>query len=394
MAGQYQHRQFFRRVPNKLLSAYFEARATDLELDFTKLKETEVEPVFAAFTLLPEERQAAIEVEFQDINALSSDAGIEALCNEAMFRDDEAFLETISAIDGYHAKSMWAFLHKPEFWRGASALVHAGTVSAHYWKKRNDLPNVPPRVADNDIKQLAKAISGYFYKTEGRGRNCKVEPYRKIDTGKEYFFAYPEDYGQSDVEWEQNSLKTRSRHPAFEIIFVYCEAEGSLDIYAPRNTKAVSELQMIFAKTILKLDALADGTIDKRVYDLDLLANPDFGFHFPPGSGINDAIVTKMRLSLKHGAGRRVLLEADTKRNAMAVYDLLKELDPPAYFVTQITVKVAFDAEPGKREGTKTFNITYPNSCNLNHEGKDNRIRQMLSASGIEPRSPKADTDA
>jgi hypothetical protein len=393
MAGQYQHRQFFRRVPNKLLSAYFETRNIVLVEDFTKLRETEVEPIFSAFTTLPEEQQATIEVDFQDINALASDAGIEALRNEAVFRDDDTFLEAISVIDGYHAKSMWAFLQKPEFWRGASALVHAGTVSAHFWKKRNDLPNVQPHVDDNDIQQLAKAISRYFNKTEGRGRNCKVEPYRKVDTGKEYFFAYPEDYGQSDVEWEHNDLKTRSRHPAFEIIFVYCEAEGSLDIYAPKNTKAVPELQNIFAKTILSLDTLADGSIDKRVYDLDLLANPDFEFDFPAGSGINDAIVTKMRLSLKHGAGRRVVLEADTKRNAMAVYELLKELSPPPHFVTQITMKVVFDADPGKRSGTKTFNITYPNSCNLNHEGKDNIIRQMLSASGIEPRAPKADTN-
>jgi hypothetical protein len=191
MASQYQHRQFFRRVPNQFLSAYFKSRDTDLGVDFAKLTETEVEPIFGAFTALPEEQQAAIEVGFQNINALASDAGIEALCNEAVFRDDDTFVESISVIDGHHAKSMWAFLQKPKFWRGASSLVHAGTVSAHFWKKRNDLPNVPPHVDDDDIQQFAKAISRYFNKTEGRGRNCKVEPYRKVDTGKEYFFRVP-----------------------------------------------------------------------------------------------------------------------------------------------------------------------------------------------------------
>lgn len=127
-----------------------------------------------------------------------------------------------------------------------------------------------------------------------------------MESEKEYFFAYPEDYGQSGVEWEKNSLATRSRHPAFEIIFVYCEAEGSLDIYAPKNTKAVPELQNIFAKTILKLDTLADGTIENRVYDLDPLANPNFEFQFPPGSGIKEAIVTRIRLTLKYGSRRRI----------------------------------------------------------------------------------------
>jgi hypothetical protein len=389
MVSQYQHRQFFRRVPNALLAGYFETRDIDLGVDFGKLKETEVEPIFQAFTVLPEERQAVMEVDFQDINALASDGGIEALRNEAAFYEDETFPEAISAIDGYHAKAMWAFLHRPEYWKGASALLHADTVAGRYWKKRNDLPSVPPHVDEEDIERLANAISHYFNTTEGRGRNCKVEPYRKVGTGKEYFFAYPEDYGQSGVEWEHNNLTTRSRHPAFEIIFVYCEAEGSLDIYAPKNTKAVPELQRIFAETILKLDTLADGTIDKRVYDLDPLADPNFEFQFPAGSGISDAIVTKIRLSLKHGSRRRILLEADTKRNAMAVYDLLKELDPPAYYVTQVSIKVVFEADEGKRAGSKTFNITWLNSCNLNHEGRDNIIRQMLTASGIEPRPLK-----
>ena len=394
MASQYQHRQFLRRVPNALLARYFESKESDLGLDFGKLKESEVELIFLAFTALPEEQQAAMEVDFQDINALASDAGMGTLLNEAEFYGDTSFPEEISAIDGYHAKAMWAFLHKPAYWKGASAILHADNVSGRFWKKRNDLPGVPPHVDEEDIQELAQGISHYFNKAEGRGRNCKVEPYRKVETGKEYFFAYPEDYGQSGVEWERNNLTTRSRHPAFEIIFVYCEAEGSLDIYAPKNIKAVPELQKIFAKTILKLDTLADGTIDKRVYNLDPLADSNFEFQFPPGSAISAAIVTRIRLTLKHGSMRRIVLEADTKHNTMAVYDLLKELDPPAYYITQISIKVIFDAEPGKRAGTKTFNITYPNSCNLNHEGKDNVIREMLAASGIEPSVPKENIGA
>jgi hypothetical protein len=394
MASQYHHRQFFRRVPNALLARYFDARDVALGVDFEKLTETQVDPIFEAFTTLPEEQQADMEVDFQDINALATDGGIEALRNEAVFYEDENFPEAISAIDGYHAKAMWAFLHKPKYWKGASALLHADTVAGRFWKKRNDLPKVPPHVDEEDIRELEKAISQYFNKTEGRGRNCKVEPYRKVETGKEYFFAYPEDYGQSDIEWESNKLTPLSRHPAFEIIFVYCETEGSLDIYAPKNTKAVPELQRLFAKAILKLDTLADGTIDKRVYDLDPLADPNFDFNFPPGSGITDAIVTKIRLTVKHGSRRRITLEADTARNDMAVYDLLKELDPPPYYITQVSIKAVFGAEPGKRAGSKTFNVTWPNLCNLGHEGRDNIIRQMLTASGIEPQAPKDDSDA
>ncbi len=388
MAAQYSHMQFFRHVPNAQLAAYFESKDIDLGINFTEekgKKKKKKEEIFQAFTALPEDQQANIEAEFQDVNAMACEGGVAALIDEADFHQDEGFIESISEIDGFHAKVMWAFLEKKNYWKGATMFLHADNVSSSYWKKRNDLSSVPPHVEDDDIKALAKAISDYFHTTQGRGRNCKVEPYRR--NSKEYFFAYPEDFGQSGVEWISDSLKTRARHPAFEIIFVYSETEGSLDIYAPKNTKAVPELQKLFAKIILKLDTLKDGSIDKRIYDLEPLADSDFEFKIEPETGIVGIEVTQLRLTLKHGSRRRIVLEADTKNNPKAVYDLLKEINPPVYLITQVRLKVTFEAPTGKRVKTKTFNITYPNSCALNHDGNDLQIRKMLAKSGIEPKA-------
>ena len=388
MAAQYSHMQFFRHVPNAQLAAYFESKDIDLGINFTEergKKKKKKEEIFQAFTALPKDQQANIEAEFQDVNAMACEGGVAALIDEADFHQDEGFIESISEIDGFHAKVMWAFLEKKNYWKGATMFLHADNVSSSYWKKRNDLPSVPPHVEDDDIKALAKAISDYFHTTQGRGRNCKVEPYRR--NSKEYFFAYPEDFGQSGVEWISDSLKTRARHPAFEIIFVYSETEGSLDIYAPKNTKAVPELQKLFAKIILKLDTLKDGSIDKRIYDLEPLADSDFEFKIEPETGIVGIEVTQLRLTLKHGSRRRIVLEADTKNNPKAVYDLLKEITPPVYLITQVRLKVTFEAPTGKKVKTKTFNITYPNSCALNHDGNDLQIRKMLAKSGIEPKA-------
>lgn len=184
-----------------------------------------------------------------------------------------------------------------------------------------------------------------------------------------------------------DTLKTLAHHPAFEIIFVYSEEEGSLDIYAPKNTKAVPVLQRIFAKTILKLDSLPDGTIDKRVYDLAPLDDTNFEFNIEPVAGISGVVITRLRLTLKQGSRRRIILEADTKHNPKAVYDLLDELKLPSYFITQVSVKVIFEPSVGKRTPPRTFNITYPNSCALNYDGSDLKIRKMLASSGIEPKA-------
>lgn len=382
MVSQYSHLQFFRRVPNALLERYFTARGAALDMDWDKLKPSDADAVLTAFLALDGTKQAEIEAEFQDIHALASEGGVAALVDEAAFHGDESFATDMAVFEGFHAKVMWAFLEKPLYWRGATMFLHADNVSPSYWKKRNDLPKLPPHVEDDDIEALASAISSLFIK-EGRGKNCKVEPYRRHN--REYFFAYPEDFAQLGVEWISDTLKTLAHHPAFEIIFVYCEEEGSLDIYAPRNAKAVPDLQRAFAKHILKLETLPDGRIDKRVYDLAPLKDVNFAFNVAPESGIDSVVVTRMRVTLKHGNKRRVTLEADTKGNPKAVYELRDSLNLPPHYITQLGIKVVFQPEGGRRSKTRTFNITYPNSCALNNDGLDLRIRKMLAASGLEP---------
>ena len=390
MAREYSHRQFFRRVPNALLARCFQEKHGVLKaLAFDELGNTEVEPILKAFTALPAEQQSKIEAEFQEIEAMACQAGITALADEADFHQNSEFALTISRLGGSHEAAMWAFLEHPDYWAGAAHFLHSDNISESLWKKRNDLPQVRPHVHDDALESLAKAISHYFHTREGRGRNCKVEVFRRHE--KEYFFAYPEDYAQSDVEWVRNTLSIRARKPAFEIIFVYCQAEGALDIYARRNTKAVPELQRMFARNILKLDELDVFARDTRVYVLDALADRDFAFQYPPDSGIDEVAVRLLRLSLLKGEKRRVTVEADPKSDRKAVYDLLELINPPAFHVTQAEIKVTFAPQRGVRP--RRFKISYPNWCALRHDGPDLTIRKMLLASGIEPIEVKATGD-
>lgn len=390
MAGQYSHLQFFRRTPNALLARYFREKHGVLqEIAFDKLKETEVEPIFQGFTGLSDDKQAQIEAECQDIDAMACQGGVMALTDEADFHQDAAFPAAISKIDGFHGAVMWAFLDYPGYWTGATLFLHSDNISDSLWKKRNDLPHLPPHVEREDTERLAQAISQHFHTKEGRGRNCKVEVFRRYE--REYFFAYPEDFAQSGLEWVRNSLSPRARHPAFEIIFVYCQAEGSLDIYAPRNTTAVPKLQQIFAEAILKCGDLDEFAGDKRVYALDGLADRDFVFKFPADCGIEQVNVRLLRLSLKSGKKRRVTVEADPTGDPKAVYDVMAKINPPPFHVTQAEIKVTFGPTPGTRGRTRSFKISYPNWCALRHDGRDLIIRKMLSDSGIEAMQPKSD---
>lgn len=76
MARQYSHTQFFHRGPNALLGQYFKNKYNVLQdIDFSKLGESEVNPVFNALMTLPFEQQAEIEAELQDIDNMRARVG-------------------------------------------------------------------------------------------------------------------------------------------------------------------------------------------------------------------------------------------------------------------------------------------------------------------------------
>ncbi len=164
-------------MPNIQLASYFSTKNINLSINFEEIKETDTDKIFDAFNQLTSEQQNNIESDFQAINAMATEGGIKALIDESAFYNDESFSNEIASIEGLHAKVMWAFLEKEQYWRGANMFLHADNVSYFYWKGRNDLPNLSPHVEDDDIQELANAIGAYFRKTEGRGKNCKVEPY-------------------------------------------------------------------------------------------------------------------------------------------------------------------------------------------------------------------------
>jgi hypothetical protein len=390
MARQFSPLNFFRRTPNVLLARYFQEKHGVLaEIDFGKLEEGEVESIFHAVTALADDKQSQIEAECQVIEGMACQGGVTALTDEADFHGDKAFPAAVAKLDGLYGVVMWAFIDHPLYWEGATLFLHSDNIAETLWRKRRDLPHLPPLVEAADTDRLARAISEYFSPKQGRARNCKVEVFRRYD--KEYFFAYPEDFARFDPEWIRDSLSPRARHPAFEIIFVYSQVEGSLDIYAPRNTKFIPELQQIFASAILNFDDLDEFAGDDRVYSLGVLANRHFVFKYPEDSGIESVVVCSLRLSLLSGKKRRVTVEAEPKQDPKAVYDLMDKLNLPPYHVIQAKIAVTFTRTPGSRARMRNFKIGYPNWCALRHDGRDGIIRTMLADSGIELMTPEAE---
>ena len=385
MTRHYSPRDFFRNTPNALLARYFAAREVLQDFDFAAIKETKIEPLFEAWLAVPEAQRAKMEVDLREIGDMSNEKGVKAIIDEAEFHlsEDgahETFVAMLMALPGHHERAMTTFLDHPALWKGATRLYHADTLS--HWRKRKNLPKVKAATEPADIKLLEAAIKGYYQHTEGRAKHCRVEPYRRGEL--EYFFAFPEDYAQNSPEWEGDELALQSRHPPFEIVFVWDARDGRLELHLTGDKKAVEPLQGIFAETILKCEELPADPTDNRVYHLFPLRRKEFSFTWDPASGIERVAVNRLRLALNKD--RKLTLEAK------AVYALLEKLAPSLpsheYVVSQvgITATVKLDARaPAK---TVNFQVTYPNSCSLKYDEVGLKLRAMLAASGIEPKEP------
>jgi hypothetical protein len=291
-------------------------------------------------------------------------------------------------MDGHFERAMVAFLDYPQFWKGATLFYHADTLP--WWHKRKGLPNVPASVHEDGCRALAAGISTYFHRTEGRGKNCVVEAFRRGDS--DYFFAYPEDYSQRSPGWVEGEFEPRPHNPAFEVIYVYSQKDGTLDLNCREANKADETLQGMFATEILKLSELPPDPRDERVYDLNPLRERGFQFDYDPASGIQSVAVKKLRLSSKVVKGDRITLEADTAANREAIYDLLDKVGRSVplrrYNVTQVELAAKVVLKADGKPKSVTVSITHPNSCSLKYDDMDLRLRKMLVDSGIELREP------
>lgn len=399
MGRHYSTRDFFRQMPNRLLGRYFEAHGALTELDWAAMKETRIDGLFAAWLELPEDQRKKMDADFSEIHALSCEEGWCAIRDEAQWQVRESpeahteLVEKLARLASHCERAMVTFLDYPQFWKGATYFCHADSLP--YWRKRKGFPHQEASVHDAGRQALAARIRDYFHRTEGRGKNCVVETFRRGDL--DYFFAYPEDYSQQSVEWVNGEFARRPHNPAFEVIYVYSQRDGTLDLNCRGAYKAVEPLQAMFATAILKLSELPPAPMDERIYDLNPLRERSFQFVHDPASGIQGVAVKKLRLSSKAVMGDKITLEADATANREAIYDLLERVGQSVslrlYNVTQVELTALVAMKADEKPKSFTVRIAHPNSCSLKYDDVDQKLREMLAASGIEPKEPTEDLE-
>ena len=399
MPPHYSPRSFLRQAPKDLLARYFESRGLSFKPDFATVADTRPDPLYAAWLQFPEEQRNEMEIDFREIFKMSCRKGVQAILDETQSRRDDtpesvtAFIESLSTMPDHFHRAMATWLDHRECWREANRFY--GGDAPGLWRKRKNMGHRPAATDAASLRRLADLIGTWFHRSEGRGSHCVVESFHR--DGLDFYFAYPEDYSRLKMEWTDGEFIGRRHRPAFEVVFVYSQQEGSMDLSFPGPYRAVEPLQQMFAKAILGLDRLASDPADAPVYDLAPLLRKDFDFVYGSGSGVESVMVRKLGLVSRILKDFRFTLEPGDACRPDAIHDYLhmaSVFDPSLlYRVTQAEL-VAFVSADGKTpRGRVPICLTVPASCSLGYGDRELKLREMVRASGLEPEGIEQDQD-
>ncbi|MCE5216053.1 hypothetical protein LLH03_03375 [bacterium] len=386
LAQEYSLRTFLRKAPNALLQSYLTERL-GIEIPWHRLSETSVDEIITAIENAPEASRRQAENAFRDIHDMADGNGRRLFIEEG--RDSHHNVELADILDaksGHLECAFWVFLTHPAIFNVARRFHEADALPRP--RKRDRLPSAEPNTDSETACRLGTAISGYYSHSEGRGYLCEVEHYRR--QYRLYWFAYLSDYAQSNLTFnDDQQLEARTQRPAFQIVFVYDPRERSLEITLKGDKRRLLDLQCIFGNVVLGVD-LRQEDPSRVVYDLAPLIRRDFPFDLEPDDGVDVVSVKRLRLRVIGADNERITLEAATKGNRNAVYDLLdrvvasKQLPSGLMQVTSVTLSLAFRAQGQEPARTVTLHVSTPDSCSLKHDPRHDHVRDLLKRWGID----------
>jgi hypothetical protein len=386
MGRQYSAKTFLRNVPNHSLQQYFQKRGIDLGFNWLMLGETEVHHIFLAMEKLPPEVRSQVESDFRMVNDLAYEGGAVAILEEATLWDRD-WSAQFERMGNNYERAFWTFLNEPQRFEAAGRFNEMDRCGG--WRRRFVGYRLHAATEEEELRELGEGLRG-LYRWQGRGRFCHVDYYERDNPPRYCYFAYPEDYANTDIGYDdQGQFRHHPRRSAFEIIFVYRPEEGMLEIRAKGNKKHLIQLENVFCKTILRLECLPDE--EGRVpYDLSILKSADFPFSTHPRDRVAAVHVRQLRFDLPGVKGSRITISANTsERSPHALHDLLDQaIDQSSMplgllHVSQARLRFMFAPHNGDRPKTLTFEVTYPDRCTLKDDPEDQIAKRYLQEWGI-----------
>lgn len=310
MVSSYSLPLFLRQVPYPMLAEYFGQRGFLSSFPFF-LSGRQVDYLLRAITELPPADRAGIDRDFRDVSRLTSRWGTSLIVSALEARGIYAG-PAIKALPNQHARAMWFLLTHGDGETSAFAAC-ARIARTHHGSglRIRRQQGLPTRVPLHDEDACARVAAGLraFYGRQGRGEHCCVLHEHVVDPDRHYFLALPEDYAESDLEYEGEDLRAADRKPVFQVTYCYYPDEGILEIRAPGPKEDVDELASIFCAAVLP--ERADGTIGTDTHvSLDGLLAPNLHLAVEPADELAAVEIAQVRVRVRGQPQRHLTIVA------------------------------------------------------------------------------------
>ncbi len=391
---KYSLKTFLRNTPNSLLKSYFSNTTFldnfnwQLQYDDQTCKpvgETDIDGLFEQINSLRPGQFQRVEHNFTEICSMADQNGVDCLIELAgnpAFKTDLAQEFDSHSIEGNYGRAMWVWMYYHDLFNIACCNQRLDSISS--WKDCSVGANLPCNSDEQTLNSLSGEITEYL-KKQAKGRHCHIDYYYRENPGRHCFFAYPEDCAKPELRYENDRLIPASRHPVFEVIFIYEPVTGLLKVYA-RGKKAAKHFQKMFCRKVLNLEDIPDKS--SRVYDLSRLKDPGFRFDV----GINIERIKLKGLLLDFPGTEQALLKIDPgdsedmklqeRMEAVAgVYGY--ELSSSSVIIKRAKMQAVFKPVEGRRAKTVTFELALPDISNLQDSTDHNQIKALIDKWGF-----------
>ncbi|MDR3719103.1 MAG: hypothetical protein P4K98_09895 [Bryobacteraceae bacterium] len=378
---------FLRRAPNTLLKDFFASYPTFTDFNWDTVSERRVDPVLERFMQLPAaERERVLRI-FRRVEALADSEGSQVLIEAA--RDiNEEIAATLATMGSSRERALWTFMNHPRVFENARTLAHIDVLPKRSWETRK-VQAVPSFQATDDMNvELGLRIAEFYQAIQGRGERCAVDHWSR-DGGVEYFFAYPADYADELIGYDdEGQFERKNYHPAFQIVFAYHPADGTLDIFAQGGGMIRDHLARAFCCTVLGVEQELERW-PAPCFDLELFKNRNLTFPTRPEDHISLVRVKALRVQYHTGNGGKVTFEIDGRRRIGSVHDVIADrLSEEHTLLADATVLSvvlqAFIRTSTGRDRSLTFRLTAPSFCDLEDTPEELALRRYLHEWGIE----------
>jgi hypothetical protein len=405
MARHYSPKAVLRHLPLDLLRTFLNQQdiptaGGPLWPNWDALTDGDTTALYAAWRDLPNGPRERVELMLRQVHDMASEAGVREMIREALFRGPD-IADQLAPLEGHHAKALWVLLNCGPAFHTARRLLSAASPVGRFWNLTTGFSGEAFDVTQTALAALRASIAA-LYREQGRGHICTVEHFER--DGVLYVFLYLDDYTQTHTAHNALGTLTRSPlRPAFELVFVYTQSAGTLDLYARGDRRWRSVLRDRFCEHVLHT-TVPLATPGRRSYQLNGLIDRTFPLDTDPHRGILSAIVRRLRIVPADCLDQRVTLETTSGR-AREVYDMLDVHFPIErfprcdLFVNLVTFTVTY--VPNGEEGVRplTFDVSFPDGCNLKSLSHDQRevgewcLRQwgILNEAGEEGDSGECD---